>query len=260
MYLSRPWNKSLHMDPLASRLPLHMTENSVNTGSSSFHHGQYTGMDTTRILFRFKQGQRSLEQQIREFLAIANHSDLPDCILIEIFCDGINQPLRGRLRREGPRSSLATFLDYALLCVGSPFTVGVAEEERDNLSNQVTTVFPGSSRVKAGCPVSRQVKAALPKPSQATAVFPLSSRVTVVLPVSSQVTAVFPRSSKATAVVPVSSQVRAVFPASSQVRAALPKTSQVKALFPVSSQVRAVIPESSQVRAAVPESGHRPDS
>ncbi len=71
---------------------------------------------------------RSLECHIREFLAIAHYSDLPDIILIEIFCDGINQPLRSKLRREGPRSSLAQFMDYALLTVGSAFTVGVAEE------------------------------------------------------------------------------------------------------------------------------------
>ncbi len=48
----------------------------------------------------------------------------------EIFCDGINQPLRSQLRREGPRSSLSCFLDFALLTVGSLFTVGVADEDR----------------------------------------------------------------------------------------------------------------------------------
>ncbi len=47
---------------------------------------------------------------------------------------GINQPLQFELRREGPRSSLAPFLDYVLLTVGSLFTVGVVEEERDTTS------------------------------------------------------------------------------------------------------------------------------
>ncbi|KAI2653900.1 Retrotransposon-like protein 1 [Labeo rohita] len=93
--------------------------------------GHSFDMDTDRILFRIKQGPRTLEQYIREFLAIANYSTLPDCTIIEIFCDGVNQPLRARLRREGPRSSLAEFMDFALMCVGSPFTMGVAEEERD---------------------------------------------------------------------------------------------------------------------------------
>ncbi|KAL0173663.1 hypothetical protein M9458_029631 [Cirrhinus mrigala] len=132
MSLPHPYNKSVRMDPLASRLPLHVTEYSVTKGSSSFSPGHPSGMDTNITLCRLKQGPRSLEQHTREFLAISHYSDLPDICLIEIFCDGINQPLRERLRREGPRSSLAAFLDFALSCVGSSFTVGVAEEERDN--------------------------------------------------------------------------------------------------------------------------------
>ncbi|KAL0182051.1 hypothetical protein M9458_021426, partial [Cirrhinus mrigala] len=85
-------------------------------------------MDFDFTLFRIKQGQRSLNQYIREFLALANYSTLPDCTIIEIFCDGVNEPLKVRLRREGPRSSLVAFMNF----VGSPCTVGVAEEERDN--------------------------------------------------------------------------------------------------------------------------------
>ncbi|KAL0181243.1 hypothetical protein M9458_023649 [Cirrhinus mrigala] len=124
-------NVGWEVDPLASRPLLRVTEYSVTTGSSSFTPG-HSDMDTDRILFRIKQGPRTLEQHIREFLAIANYSTLPDCTIIEIFCDGINKPLKARLRREGPRSSLAAFLNFALSCVGSPCTVGVAERERDN--------------------------------------------------------------------------------------------------------------------------------
>ncbi len=71
--------------------------------------GSFKGMDVTRNLFALKQGPRSLEQHIREFLFFANYSDLPDITLIEIFCDGINQPLRSEFRREGTRASLAQF-------------------------------------------------------------------------------------------------------------------------------------------------------
>ncbi len=48
--------------------------------------------------------------------------------MIEIFCDGLSKPLQSELRHEGPRSSLAQFMDYASLTVGSAFTVGVVEE------------------------------------------------------------------------------------------------------------------------------------
>ncbi len=88
----------------------------------------------TRVLFALKQGPRSLENHIKEFLACAHYSDLPDIILIDIFCDGINQPLQTQLRREGPRSSLSCFLEFALLTVGSLFTGGVADEDRDTAS------------------------------------------------------------------------------------------------------------------------------
>ncbi len=64
-----------------------------------------------------KQGTQSMENYIREFLAITHYSDLPDIILIEFFCDGINQPLQSK-QSKGPRSSLCQFLDYALLSVG----------------------------------------------------------------------------------------------------------------------------------------------
>ncbi len=84
----------------------------------------------TRVLFALKQGPRSLEHHIREFSACAQDSDLPDIILIDIFCDGINQPLQTQLRREGPRSSLSCFLEFALT-IGSLFTVGVAEEDHN---------------------------------------------------------------------------------------------------------------------------------
>ncbi len=59
--------------------------------------------------------------------------------MIEFFCDGINQPLRSKLISEGPRSSLCQFMDYALLCVGSSFTVGVADEKRNTALTSVIT-------------------------------------------------------------------------------------------------------------------------
>ncbi|ROL49038.1 hypothetical protein DPX16_16653 [Anabarilius grahami] len=106
-------------------------EYSTKHGSSSFSEGHWPGMNTARNLLALRQGPRSLENYVCKFLAITNFSDLPDCVLIDFFCDGINQPLQYELRREGPRSSLSCFWDFALLTVGSLFTVGVADEVRD---------------------------------------------------------------------------------------------------------------------------------
>ncbi len=70
------------MDPYASRLVGSITEYSATQGSSKFSDQHFSGMDTTRLLFALKQGPRSLENHIREFLAFAHYSDLPDIILI----------------------------------------------------------------------------------------------------------------------------------------------------------------------------------
>ncbi|XP_058652289.1 uncharacterized protein LOC131552482 isoform X1 [Onychostoma macrolepis] len=118
------------MDLHASRLVGSVTEYSATQGSSGFPEEHLPGMDTALILLALKQGPRSLKNYIREYLAIVHYSDL----LIEFFCDSINQPLQSEFRREGPRSSLARFIDYALLTDGSLFTVGVAEGERNTAS------------------------------------------------------------------------------------------------------------------------------
>ncbi len=87
----------------------------ASQGSSSCSSGHWPGMDTASILLALKQGPRSLDNYIREFLAIAHYSDLPDIILIEFFCDGINQSLQSKFRREGPHSSLKPRSDCTIL-------------------------------------------------------------------------------------------------------------------------------------------------
>ncbi|KAL0199126.1 hypothetical protein M9458_007666, partial [Cirrhinus mrigala] len=263
MSLSHPVNKSLQMDPPASRfIPHSVTEYSASQGPSNFSQGRHPGMDTARLLLALEQGTRTLEGYIQEYLDTAHFSDLPDYVLIDFFFEGTNQPLKSKLRREGLCSSLCLFLDFALLCVGSPFTVGVAEEERDNavmaaahparkmaaasqcVHTMVATAEP-MHKVVAKTKLCH-VTAAISEPSKVAAVFPESSQVAAVFPESSHVAAVFPESSQVAAVFPESSQVAAVFPESSQATAVVPESSQVKTVFPESSQVAAVFPESSQ--------------
>ncbi len=115
------------MDPHVSRLVRPVTEYSATQGSSGVSCGYWPGMDTSRLLLALEQGLRSLEDYIREYLEIAYYSDLPDCVLIDLFCEGIDQPLKLRLTLDGPRSSLSDFMDHALMTVGSAFTVGVTQ-------------------------------------------------------------------------------------------------------------------------------------
>ncbi len=219
---------------LTSRHPRHRILGPL--GSSSFSDGHSEGMDTTRILFALKQGPRSLEQHIREFLVFANYSDLPDITLIEIFCDGINQPLKSEFRREGTRASLAQFLDYALLTVGSSFTVGVAEE-RDTAPNCVNTATLEHAHQMAATTTPRSVIAANHKPSQVTAKVKKSSQVPADVKESSQVTADVKEPSQVNADVKESSQITANVKEPSQVPADVKKPGQVSADDKKSSQL-----------------------
>ncbi len=119
------------MDLHVSLSAYFVTEYSATQGSSNFSLGHWPGMDITKLLLAFEQVMRSLEDYAQEYLDLAYFSDLPDCVLIDFFCEGINQPLKSKLIREGLRSSLIQFMDYALLSVSSSFTVGVTEDKRD---------------------------------------------------------------------------------------------------------------------------------
>ncbi len=193
------------MDPYVSRLVSPVTEYSARPGSSSSSNSHSSSKGTNRILCALKQGPRSLENHIREFLVFTHYSDLPDIILIEIFCNGINQPLQSQLRREGPRSSLSCFLDYALLCTGSSFTVGVTEEESSTASTSemvtrqnaftkwrlqqhpVTSVLPVKGQVKSPLMLKSQVKSPLMLKSQVKSTLMLRSQGKSQLRLKSQI-------------------------------------------------------------------------
>ncbi len=176
------------------------------------------------------------------FLHLQNYP-VTDITLIEIFCDGIHQPLRSEFRREGTRASLAQFLDYALLdyallTVGSSFTVGVAEE-RDTAPNCVNTATLEHAHQMAATTTPRSVIAANHKSSQVTADVKESSQVTADVKESSQVTADVKESSQVTADVKESSQVTADVKESSHVTADVKESSQVTADVKEPSQVSA---------------------
>ncbi|KAI2655747.1 Protein piccolo [Labeo rohita] len=200
------FDKAMHLDLTTSRLPPYITEYSATKGSSSFSRGQWEDMDVARLLLALEQGTRSLEDYIQEYLDI--------------------------------------FMEYALLCVGSSFTVGVAEEERDN-AVMVAIKFSqpqalGHSSILIATPVI--------KPAREIVATHIMARAHIMTATTTL--------RHVTAAIPESRNVTAVFPESSQVRAALPKSSQVTAVVPVSSQVTAVFPESSQVRASPPKSSY----
>ncbi len=62
-------------------------------------------------------------------------------MLIDVFCDGLNQPLNSKVIHRGPRSSLSNFLDYVLWTVGSAFMVGIAEERDTALTRMIAAAL-----------------------------------------------------------------------------------------------------------------------
>ncbi|KAI2651126.1 hypothetical protein H4Q32_019149 [Labeo rohita] len=273
MSMSRPFNKSMQMDPLVSRLVPTVTEYSATKGSSSFSPGHSADMDFDFTLFRIKQGQRSLNQYIREFLALANYSTLPDCTIIEIFCDGVNEPLKARLRREGPRSSLVAFMNFAFMCVGSPCTVGVAEEERDNADmvaanpsrrlavtpdrDPTNTFAAWIAREMAAVQERAQAMAATAVPVHKMAAARARSQDGGDGGVCSQ-DGGGNRAPQVRAIAPISSHVTAIFPEPSTVKmAATPEPLHRMAAVSKPLLKMAVIPEPVHKMAAIPKSVHK---
>ncbi|KAI2646552.1 Farnesol kinase, chloroplastic [Labeo rohita] len=243
MYLSRPLNKGSHMDPLASRLSLPVTEQSVTTGSSSFHPGHSSDMDTDRILCRIKQGPHTLKQYT---------------------------PFKGEAETRGSTE----FMNFALLCVGSPCTVGVAKEERDNVdmaaahSSRRLAVTPdhdATNKFSAwiACEMAAVSERALAMAVSAESVYKMMTAAPVrahqmawmAEPVHKMVAKMELR--HVTAAIPEPYRVTAAFPESSQVS----KSSQAAAVFPessqVSNQVTAIFPEPLHKMAATPEPLHK---
>ncbi len=212
-------------------------------------------MDTAKLLLALKQDTRSLESYILEYLEIANYSDLPDCVLIDFFCEGINQPLKSRLTLEGPRSSLSDFMDYALLTVGSAFTVGVAEE-CDIALNCVIAATPEHTHKMAAIAEPVHKMAATTTPCLVIAASHESIQVTADLKEQSQVAADLKDLSKGTVDVYEPSQVPVDVKKPSQIIVDHRESSQVTVDHHESSHFLADRHEASYVSADPPESLH----
>ncbi|KAI2655611.1 hypothetical protein H4Q32_018036 [Labeo rohita] len=191
----------------------------------------------------------------RKYLATPGSSSFLHELCIEIFCDSINQPLSTVIRHEGPRSSFAQILDYALLIVGSLFTVGVAEEERNIATMPVMAAAtlsqpgtPGLSSIMIATPVLKPASEMVAAPERAHVMMTTAEHVhkMAAKTVLHQVRAVIPEPGKVNAVVPVSSQVTAVVPESSQVTADLHKSSKATADLQESGPATADVHQPSQ--------------
>ncbi len=235
-------------------------------------------MDPFDQLLDLRQGSSSIEEYIIQFCEITYKVPFDEVMLKEFFCFGLNEPIKSCLPAWKFNCSLKDFIDYALLCAGSSFTVGVAEEERDTAS--VTKMadapegtpkmaegtthhqFPGnrheSRHVSVDQPESLHVSADLPESPHVSADLPESLHVSADLPESLHVSADLPESLHVSADLPESLHVSAELPESLHVSADLPESLHVSADLPESLHVSADLPESLHVSADLPEPHNMP--
>ncbi len=70
--LTMSLNKSLHMDLHTSRLVGLVTEYSATRGSSGFSNGPWSGTDPFNQLLDLRQGSRSIEEYVTQFLVLSD--------------------------------------------------------------------------------------------------------------------------------------------------------------------------------------------
>ncbi len=97
-------------------------------------------MDSIDQLLHLRQGGLSIEEYVHQFCELSFQVPLYDEILFkDLFHFGLNRHVKSLFHESllpgGEfNGSLRGLMDYALLYVGSSFTVGVAEEECDTAS------------------------------------------------------------------------------------------------------------------------------
>ncbi len=76
-----------------------------------------------------RQGTRSIEEYVADFLELAHLTRLDEICLMIFFRGGLSEPLSSIMPLHEATWTLEEYSDLALKLSGSPFTVGVAEEE-----------------------------------------------------------------------------------------------------------------------------------
>ncbi|KAL0198836.1 hypothetical protein M9458_007376 [Cirrhinus mrigala] len=239
-------------------------------------------------LLTLRQGDRAIEEYVEDFCNLCHLVKFNDVALKGIFCNGLKDNLYNFMPDNRCSATLEQYIDFALLLAGSPFTVGIADEECNptvpttpnlayimSATSKPAHVTPFAPKPAHATPATHVIPAhampAAPGPAHAMPAAPgpahaipepvhkmadplISSQVRAALSMPGQVIAVSPESSQVTAVVPKSSHVTAVVPESSHITDELSMLSQATADLHEPSQVTADLHEPSQVTAVVPES------
>ncbi len=93
-------------------------------------------MDPAVKMMFLRQGTRSIEDYVVDFLELAHLTHLDDLCLIIFFRGGLSEPLSSIMPLHDPNWMLESYIDVALQLSGSPFTVGITESAPEAAPSQ----------------------------------------------------------------------------------------------------------------------------
>ncbi|KAI2658485.1 Opioid growth factor receptor [Labeo rohita] len=86
-------------------------------------------MDPAVKIIILEQGNRSLEDHTRDFVHLVPHTHYPDSCLCTFYRVGLNTTIKAQLSGEGPRESIADYIEWVLASCGSSWTIDFVKED-----------------------------------------------------------------------------------------------------------------------------------
>ncbi len=127
--------------------------------------------DPAVLVLLLEQGDRSLEDHTEDFVFLANNTHYPDNCLCTFYRAGLNNTTRGQLSGDGPRESLAAFIEWVLVSCKSPLTVDIADSNTSPTRDpEPSHLLPHSAELSEPTADGEPEPAAVvePSPSRAT--------------------------------------------------------------------------------------------
>ncbi len=192
---------------------------------------------------------------MEDFYELSHCVEFNDVALKDIFCFGLDEPLRSSLPGGKICWSLELYIVFALLLAGSPFTVGIADEEPcyPPVSAEYLHVMSGVVHIMPTVPESVHVMSATPKPAYVMSATPGPAHVTSAKPGPAHITSAKPGPAHAMFAKPGPAN---VMPATQETRhkiAASPEPLRKMAATPQSIAKMTTMPESRHALTATPE-------
>ncbi|KAL0148340.1 hypothetical protein M9458_056320 [Cirrhinus mrigala] len=91
----------------------------------------YPSADTSacrHAIIILEQGNRSLEDHTRDFVHLVPYTHYPDSCLCTFYRVGLNTTIKAQLSGEGPRESIADYIEWVLASCGSSWTIDFVKD------------------------------------------------------------------------------------------------------------------------------------